>query len=67
MDRIPPSICPTGIYRCPSRAPTLADVGRPLSPSDRRPTVGLFGALRALAHRLGRPNVASERQGISRG
>jgi len=32
MDRIPPSICPAGIFRPPQQSPTAADApARPLS------------------------------------
>jgi len=68
VDRIPPSACPTGIYRPPSRPPALADVSRPPTPADRRATVGPFGALRALVrYLLGGCNARSEQREISRG
>jgi len=67
MDGIPPSACPTGIYRPPIRPPTLADASWQLSSADRRATSS-FGWLRTLVRRLlGRGAAAPESREIGRG
>ena len=60
MDGIPPSICPTGIYRLPQRSPTDSAIGplpgnkdRPPGSEDRPGIVGLLStAMRKLFHAL---------------
>jgi hypothetical protein len=39
MDGIPPSICPTGVYRPPQQSPTSADPPRALPARNSRPGI----------------------------
>ena len=53
MDGIPPSICPTGIYRPPSRNPASADARSSIPRNDTPPRiVRIVQRLGAIAQRV---------------